>query len=679
MKPVAATLTSALVSQAPAEVSRPIRSLLIANRGEIAARIARTARTMGVTTVAVHSDCDAGAVHVAACDEAIALGGDAPADSYLSIVKLIEAATRSGADAVHPGYGFLSENADFARAVIAAGLTWVGPRPETIATMGDKVAAKRMMAAAGVPVLEDVLIADATDVREAAAMLAPPIIVKAAAGGGGKGMRIVTDVGQLPAMVEACRREAAGAFGDDRVFLERFLTQPRHIEVQIAGDRLGTVIHLFERECSIQRRHQKVLEESPSPTIDDELRARLCAAAVAAGQALGYESAGTVEFVVGADGEPAFLEVNTRLQVEHPVTEAVTGVDLVRLQLLVAGGQPLPIAQGDLRSHGHAIEARLYAEDPASGYLPAAGRIIDLRPGCANEVRWDAGVETGSIVSSYYDPMLAKVIAWGESRLEAARSVERALRQTHFHGPATNRDLLCGVLRHHAFLAGELSTSFLDEHFAQERQRAPQPTADVRERAAVAAALTGEARRRAGRTLPSGWRNNRASDQALNVNLAGDEIEVGYRQERDGAWAVTVAGRSIRAERLAVDADSIELVLDGHRMVATVSAAAEPDGLHWEITTPRGHAHLVELPRFPDPEPPGVAGATRAPMHGKVVAVSVQVGDRVAKGEVLCIVEAMKMEQQLIAPYDALVTSLEVEVGDRVETNQVLAVLEEVI
>jgi propionyl-CoA carboxylase alpha chain len=483
---------------------------------------------------------------------------------------------------------------------------------------------------------------------------------------------------QLPAMVESCRREAAGAFGDDRVFLERFLARPRHIEVQIMGDRRGTVIHLFERECSIQRRHQKVIEESPSPTIDDELRARLCTAAVDAGRALGYEGAGTVEFVVGAGGEPAFLEVNTRLQVEHPVTEAVAGVDLVRLQLLVAEGQPLPIAQSELRSHGHAIEARLYAEDPASGYLPAAGRIISLCPGSAEEVRWDAGVRTGSIVSSYYDPMLAKVIAWAETRGEAARSLERALRQTHFHGPATNRDLLCGVLRHPEFLAGELTTSFLDEHFSEKSQRAPRPAADVIERAAIAAALTGEAQRRAGRTLPSGWRNNRANDQTVCLQLAGDAIDVAYRQERDGAWTVTVAGRSIRAERPAAHADSIELVLDGHRVVATVSAAAEADGLHWEVTTPRGHAHLVELPRFPDPAPPEVAGATRAPMHGTVVAIPVRVGDRVAKGELLCIVEAMKMEQQLIAPYDALVASLEVKVGDSVETDQVLAVLDEV-
>jgi acetyl/propionyl-CoA carboxylase alpha subunit len=360
------------------------------------------------------------------------------------------------------------------------------------------------------------------------------------------------------------------------------------------------------------------------------------------------------------------------------VTEAVTGVDLVRLQLLIAEGQPLPMAQTDLRSRGHAIEARLYAEDPASGYLPAAGRIVSLRPGGGEEVRWDAGVASGSVVSSYYDPMLAKVIAWGETRGEAARSLERALRQTHFHGPATNRDLLCGVLGHPDFLAAELTTSFLDEHFASEGQRAPQPAADVRDRAAVVAALKGEAQRRAGRTLPSGWRNNRASDQTLSFQIAGDAIGVGYHEERDGAWAITVAGRSIRAERPAVDADSLELVLDGHRMVATVSAATEPDGLHWEVTTPRGHVHLVQLPRFPDPAPPEVAGATRAPMHGKVVAVAVQVGDRVAKGEILCIIEAMKMEQQLIAPYDALVTSLEVGVGDSVETDQVLAVLEEV-
>ena len=382
-------------SAAPGTI-RPIRSLLIANRGEIAARIARTARAMGITSVAVHSQSDRDAVHVEACDEAVDLGGNAPAESYLHIGKVIEAAAIAGADAVHPGYGFLSENSAFAEAVIGAGLTWVGPQPETIAMMGDKVAAKRMMAHAGVPVLEDVVVADGADVRAAAAALTPPIIVKAAAGGGGKGMRIVTDLDELPAMVDACRREAAGAFGDDRVFLERYLARPRHIEVQIAGDRHGRVVHLFERECSVQRRHQKVIEESPSPAVDETLRELLCSAAVAAGEALGYEGAGTVEFVVGADGEPAFLEVNTRLQVEHPVTEAITGVDLVRWQLLVAEGHPLPARQEDIVRRGHAIEARLYAEDPARGYVPAAGPIISFRPGIAGNVRWDSGVRGGS-------------------------------------------------------------------------------------------------------------------------------------------------------------------------------------------------------------------------------------------------------------------------------------------
>ena len=655
---------------------RPIRSLLIANRGEIAVRIARTARSMGIGTVAVHSEPDATAVHVEACDESLALGGVTPAESYLNIAKLIDAAGAAGADAVHPGYGFLSENSTFAEAVIAAGLIWVGPRPETIATMGDKVAAKRMMAHAGVPVLEDVVVLEGTDVREAAAALTPPIIVKAAAGGGGKGMRIVTDLAELPAMVEACRREAAGAFGDDRVFLERFLARPRHIEVQIAGDRLGNVIHLFERECSIQRRHQKVLEESPSPAVQDALRDQLCSAAVAAGEALGYEGAGTVEFVVGADGEPAFLEVNTRLQVEHPVTEAITGIDLVRLQLLVAEGRPLPLTQADVARRGHAIEARLYAEDPARGYLPAAGPIVSFHPGAQDAVRWDVGVRSGSVISPYYDPMLAKVIAWGETRDEAARSLERALRVTHLHGPATNRDLLCAVLAHPDFLSGALTTSFLDDHFATDEQRAPRPAARVRERAAVIAALTAEAERTAGRTLPSGWRNNRAADQIVSFE-ADARIDVAYRQERNGSWRVRVGDRTLRAARHTIDGEHVEVSVDGHRMSAIVSSISDNDGIHWEITTPRAHVRLVELPRFPDPAPIEVAGATRAPMHGKVVAVEVRVGDRVTKGQLLCIVEAMKMEQQLVAPYDAVVTSVEVAVGDSVETDQVLAVLEE--
>jgi acetyl/propionyl-CoA carboxylase alpha subunit len=673
---MAVSLSSTHHEPTPAATIRPIRSLLIANRGEIAVRIARTARSMGIATVAVYSAPDAGAVHVEACDESVALGGDSAAETYLNAAKLIEAATTAGADAVHPGYGFLSENSEFAETVITAGLIWVGPRPETIATMGDKVAAKRMMAAAGVPVLEDVVIVDGTDVREAAAALTPPIIVKAAAGGGGKGMRIVTDLAELPAMVEACRREAAGAFGDDRVFLERFLTRPRHIEVQIAGDRYGHVIHLFERECSIQRRHQKVIEESPSAVVDDALRDVLCSAAVAAGETLGYEGAGTVEFVLGGDGEPAFLEVNTRLQVEHPVTEAVTGIDLVRLQLLVAEGRPLPVAQADVTRRGHAIEARLYAEDPARGYLPAAGPIVCFRPGGADDVRWDAGVRTGSVISPHYDPMLAKVIAWAETRDEAARALERALRTTHLHGPATNRDLLCAVLAHRDFLAGALTTGFLDDHFPTDDDRTLPPGSEVLQRAAVVAALTAEARRSAGQTLPSGWRNNRAIDQTVAFD-AGERIDLAYRLERDGTWRAEVGDRTMRVERRLLDEGAIDVSLDGHTMTAFASSAQESDGMHWEVTGPRGSAHLIELPRFPDPAPPDVAGATRAPMHGQVVSVAVTAGDRVARGQLLCIVEAMKMEQQLVAPYDAVVTSVEVAAGDGVETDQVLAVLEE--
>jgi propionyl-CoA carboxylase alpha chain len=669
------SVPTALRSPSSMPIVRPIRTLLIANRGEIVVRIARTARAMGIGTVAVYSDPDAGGMHVSACDAAVALGGVSPAESYLAIDRLMAAAVTSGADTIHPGYGFLSENASFAQAVMDAGLTWVGPRPETIATMGDKITAKRLLADAGVPVLEDVLVGEGADVRKAAAALTPPIIVKAAAGGGGKGMRIVRNLEDLPAMVDACRREAAGAFGDDRVFLERFLTRPRHIEVQIAGDRYGSVIHLFERECSIQRRHQKVLEESPSVGIDDGLRERLCSAAVAAGETLGYESAGTVEFVVGDGGEPAFLEVNTRLQVEHPVTEAITGIDLVRLQLEVAEGRPLPVAQSELSRRGHAIEVRLYAEDPARDYLPAAGPIIDLRPGTPDVVRWDAGVRTGSVISPHYDPMLAKLVAWAPTRDEAARLLERALRTTHLHGPATNRDLLCAVLAHPRFLDGDLSTSFLDDHLADETHRAPAPTPEMIQRAAVAAALSAEANRRRGTTLPSGWRNNRSADQCVEFEVGG-ALMVGYHLQRDGSWQVTVGGVAHEVRREVVDEESIVLTIDGLRMPAAVSSADEPDGVHWEVTTADGHVHLVERPRFAEPEPPEIMGATRAPMHGQIISVVVETGQRVSRGDVLCIVEAMKMEQLVVAPYDAIVTSIDVAEGDRVHTDQILAVLE---
>ncbi len=499
---------------------RPIRTLLIANRGEIARRVMRTARPMGIDTVAVYADPDRDAPFVHEADRSVPLHGTTSAETYLHVDKLLEAAARTGADAVHPGYGFLAENASFARAVIDAGLTWVGPSPEAIAAMGDKLTALEAMGSAGVPTLprEDASGLEGEDLVAAGRRVGYPLIVKASAGGGGKGMRIVHEQPALLDAVAGARRESAGAFGDDTVFFERFVDHGRHIEVQILGDGQGTVRHLFERECSIQRRHQKIVEEAPSPFVTEELRAQICAAAVAAGEAVDYAGAGTVEFIVGDDGSFFFLEMNTRLQVEHPVTELVTGVDLVRQQLLIAQGLPMEVTDPTLM--GAAIEVRLYAEDPANEFLPQTGRLA--RWEAPDDVRVDSGVEVGSEVSPHFDPMLAKMIAWAPARPEAARRLAAALRRLGVHGVTTNRDFLVAILEHPAYLAGDTTVDFIARHDPQRRRT---PDADRRRRAAIHAALTQRATFVAGlapedgipASLPPGWRSNRSQGEVGTV------------------------------------------------------------------------------------------------------------------------------------------------------------------
>jgi propionyl-CoA carboxylase alpha chain len=700
-----------------------ITKVLIANRGEIAVRIARTCRAMGLGTVAVCSDVDAGALHVEACDEAVRLGGATPAESYLRADVIVEAARRAGADAVHPGYGFLAENAGFARAVTDAGLTWIGPTPDAIEAMGDKIEAKRRMADAGVPLVPGAelaadLAADRDEVAKAGDEVGFPLMVKAAAGGGGKGMRVVDAPSDLADAVAAARREAAGAFGDDRVFLERFVGSPRHVEVQVLGDSHGSVVHLFERECSIQRRHQKVVEESPSPGIDDAVREALGEAAVAAAQAIGYVNAGTVEFIAdetvlarrraGEDVDPreafAFLEVNTRLQVEHPVTEEVVRarsaagtlepIDLVRLQVLVAMGEPLPFTQDDLVQVGHAIEARLYAEDPANGYLPATGTLAAFEPAAGEGVRYDLGIRAGDTVSTYYDPMLAKVIAVAPSRREAASRLARALDRTVLHGTTTNRDLLVAVLRDDAFLAGDTTTAFLDERFADDEDRAFAPAeADV-EVALIAAALVGATTRRAEArvlaTLPSGFTNTAAFDPEARFTVAGEERAVRYRAQRDGTWTVrvlatrgdadadrdgddTAAAPEHRVLVHATDRDGhLDLEVDGHRQRVRVVGR---DG-DLQVLTAAGRVTLTEQPRFPEQAGEEVAGATLAPMPGSVVTVAVEPGQPVSKGDLLVTVEAMKMEHRVTAPFDGEVAEVRVEAGQQVDADQVLVVVE---
>ncbi|HEX3591442.1 MAG TPA: biotin carboxylase N-terminal domain-containing protein [Pseudonocardiaceae bacterium] len=656
-----------------------MRKLLVANRGEIASRVIRTARAMDIETVAVFSDPDADLPFTRDADEAVRLPGSAPGQTYLRADAVIAAATSTGADAVHPGYGFLSENADFARACAAAGLTFVGPTPEAIEAMGSKIAAKRLMAAAGVPVLRGAVF-DAADepdpaaLRAAAEEIGLPVLVKAAFGGGGRGMRIVHDADEVVDAVAGSRREAASAFGDGTVFLERFVASPRHIEVQIVGDQAGNVVHLFERECSIQRRYQKIIEEAPSPVVGDELRAELCRAAVAAGKAIGYVGAGTVEFVLDADGRFYFLEVNTRLQVEHPVTELITGVDLVRVQIDVANGHPLPPNVTGATYSGHAIEARLYAEDAPAGYLPTSGDLHTFEIEPVDGLRVDAGFASGTRISTFYDSMLAKVIGYGPTREQARQVLAGALARARLHGVVTNRDLLVGILREAGFRAAAIDTGYLDRHPPAELCRTPDDTT-VRVHA-VAAALAGQAARRAAgpvlATLPTGWRNNPSAPQTAAYDLDGRRVDVSYRVSPAGLVA-TVDGVEATALLHGASPSEVDVEIDGTRRriaVTTVGNVSYVDSV-------LGHSAFAEVDRFPDPTAVAQAGSLLAPMPGTVVRVDVAVGDHVPVGASILAIEAMKMEHTIRSPAAGVVAQLAAAVGAQVESGSVLAVLDE--
>ncbi len=651
-----------------------ITRVLVANRGEIARRVFRTCRELGIGTVAVFSDADAEAPFVREADRAVHLPGNAPADTYLRADLVVAAALKAGADAIHPGYGFLSEDAAFAQAVLDAGLVWIGPPPAAIEAMGSKLAAKAMMADAGVPCLAGV---DATGLADDALVKAAedigyPVLVKASAGGGGRGMRIVSAEADLVAAVTGAQREAASAFGDGTVFLEKYVERPRHVEVQVLADTHGSCVALFERDCSVQRRHQKVLEEAPSPAVDDALRTRLCEAAVAAAQAVGYTGAGTVEFVLSPDGTPAFLEMNTRLQVEHPVTELVTGLDLVRLQLLVAQGSPLPAEVLEAGITGHAIEARLYAEDPARGYLPVTGTLHRVEIPCGTGIRVDSGVESGSVVSPFYDAMLAKVLAHGATRAEASARLAAALSGARLHGIRTNRDLLVRVLRSEAWLSGDVDTSFL------ERNDLTSPLADTatEDLHCVAAALAGAAGRRASApvlaAMPSGWRSLPSTLQRTSYVVGDREIAVGYDLRRSGT-VVEVDGTALSGVRVwSATPGGVDLEVDGVRRTYQVSTVA---GTTW-VDSELGATALVEVERYPEPGSGHAAGALVAPMPGTVVRVEVEAGSSVAAGQVLVVLEAMKMEHAVRAPLDGVVERVAVTAGQQVESEALLAVVE---
>ncbi|GAA5044978.1 acetyl/propionyl/methylcrotonyl-CoA carboxylase subunit alpha [Nocardia callitridis] len=655
-----------------------VTNVLVANRGEIARRVFATCRRMGLGTVAVYSDADADSPHVGEADAAVRLPGNAPAETYLRGDLVVAAALAAGADAVHPGYGFLSENAEFARAVLDAGLVWVGPPVAAIEQMGSKVAAKKMMDAAGVPVLAELDPAEVT-----AAHL--PVLIKASAGGGGRGMRVVRELAELTTELEGARREAQSAFGDPTVFCERYLETGRHIEVQVLADTLGTVWAVGERECSIQRRHQKVVEEAPSPLVGrvDGMRTRLFEAARLATEAIGYTGAGTVEFLADERGDFFFLEMNTRLQVEHPVTECTTGLDLVRAQLAVASGAAL--APEPPVTRGHSIEVRLYAEDPAKDWQPQSGALhrfeipsvvteFDLfeRPG----VRLDTGVVDDSVIGVHYDPMLAKVISYAETRSAAARLLAAALSRAKIHGLVTNRDLLVRVLRHPAFLAGDTDTSFFATH-GLDVLSAPLVSEADEALSIVAAALAevAENRRRApvGGGFPSGWRNLPAQPQRKSYDSARTGIhDVDYSFGRS---SVTVSGYE-GLELIEASAHRVALAVPGERGRVRRQFEIARYGDLVCVDSPLGPVAARRLPRFLDPAEQVAAGSLLAPMPGSVIRVGAEAGDRVERGQPILWLEAMKMEHAIVAPADGVLSALNVVVGQQVEVAAVLAVVD---
>lgn len=658
-----------------------INRLLVANRGEIARRVFATCRRLGIETVAVHSDADAGLPFVREADAAVRLPGSSPAETYLDAALVLEAARRTGADAVHPGYGFLSENAAFARAVLDAGLTWVGPAPESIEQMGSKVESKKLMEAAGVPVLGNLTPDTATEADL-------PLLVKASAGGGGRGMRVVRTLADLPGEIDKAAAEAESAFGDGTVFVEPYVERGRHVEVQVVGDGEGQVLVLGERDCSIQRRHQKVVEEAPAPDLPAEVGRSLHEAARKAAEAIGYVGAGTVEFLYDPERESFFfLEMNTRLQVEHPVTEAVFGVDLVELQLRVAEGESCVPERAPARPQahdpvGHAIEVRLYAEDPAHDWQPQSGTLTAFDvpgvsaefavPGAAGPdpagpgragLRLDAGFEAGSEVSTHYDAMLAKVIAWAPTRTQAARRLAGALAGARLHGLATNRDLLVSVLRDPDFLAGRVSTSFLVDHTCD------QPGDDASRRAAAAAAALALAEHARGsrtvqRGVPVAWRNVVSQPQVTRFEHDGVELRVEWAGGRDG---YAVDGFDV----VSASTGAVTLEEDGVRTTYDVAVT----GSAVDVDSPRGHVRLVQVPRFTDPADAVASGSLLAPMPGTVVSVAVEAGAEVEAGQTVLVLEAMKMQHTVSAPGAGVVTQIDVEPGDQVAAGEVLAVV----
>jgi 3-methylcrotonyl-CoA carboxylase alpha subunit len=658
--------------------------VLIANRGEIACRVIRSCRRLGIATVAVYSDADAQAMHVELADEAVHLGPAPARDSYLRAEAVLAAARRTGAEAIHPGYGFLSENADFARACEAAGVVFIGPPADAIAAMGSKAAAKQIMEKAGVPLIpgyhgDD---QDPATLRSAAGAMGYPVLLKATAGGGGKGMRVVADGADFDAALAAAKREAAASFGDQRMLVEKYLARPRHVELQVFCDGHGGAVYLAERDCSVQRRHQKVLEEAPAPGVDDALRARMGAAAVDAARAIDYRGAGTVEFLLDGDGRFYFMEMNTRLQVEHPVTEMITGQDLVEWQLRVAAGEPLPLAQAEISISGHAIEARVYAEDAEQDFLPATGRLSYLAPPAeSRHVRVDSGVRSGDEISMHYDPMIAKLVVWDETRERALDRLASALRAYRAAGTVTNLDFLYNLATTPAFRAAELDTGFIERHRAAIfRDGAADRQADL-----AAAAVSLLLLQRRAMSAPagdphspfanaSGWRLNAVHAQALSIHCHGADHALTVTRHGDDQFEVTLnqkthlVGAAPRRDPHE-NTLGIDFTIDGHRQQALL-VAAQPD---WTLFFPDRACRFHALaPDTGEGDGSGALAGLTAPMNGRIIALLATAGRTVSAGTPLLILEAMKMEHTVKAPVDGTLDAFRVAEGDLVDGGAAL-------
>ena len=634
-------------------------SILIANRGEIACRVMQTAQNMGIKCIAVYVDADSDAPFVKMADEAVRLSS-----TYMDGDAIISAAKQTSAQAVHPGYGFLSENAAFARKVRNNKLIWIGPSPHVIKVMGDKLKAKELAEKSGVPTLPMT-----TDIKDAK-KLGYPLLIKAAAGGGGKGMRVVASPKDLKESIVSAKREALSGFGDDRIFIERYVEKSRHIEIQILGDEHGNIVHLGERECSIQRRHQKIIEESPSSRVDPFLREQMGEAAIKLAKKIKYFSAGTVEFLMDdKTGEFWFLEVNTRLQVEHPVTEEVTGIDLVYEQIKIARGDELEFTQDDISWHGHAIEARLYAEDPGNNFLPEVGTLIAYDTEMAGDIRWDSGVEQGYVVGTDFDPMLSKVIAWAPNRIDAANKLARGLEKAHFGGVKTNRDFLISCLRNESFLNGETTTDFI----SREKPRTEQELSkDQLFEASAAIAMWSAMENRSSDPvtgfMPSNWTNGRMPEQRIKLLILGNEIEVRYQLKRNGIFSIMGSTGKVHSS----DESGLDVEVDSHRFFAQITRAND----QVLINMPFGDLDAVILPRFTEPGKEVPEGGLVAPMPGKVIEVKVKKGDKVKAGDTLIIIEAMKMEHSIKATESGKVTKLMVTLNQQVDNGVTLLVLD---